>query len=121
MESTKCGDAGSDMVNHIILVDKFIRSVVRSSIVPWLCDFVINRVQCVRYNQTLLEYKVFNGALPQGTKLGPIGFQVIINHMMPCKTGRLPSVVGSTLITLAENRSFRKESKLQNTLDEFSD
>ena len=30
-------------------------------------------------NQAISEYKVLSGALPQGIKLGPIGFQVVIN------------------------------------------
>ena len=68
-----------DMINHNILIEKFIRLGVRRSIVPWLCDFVSNRAQNDHYNQAIEEYKVFSGAHPQGTKLGPIGFQVVIN------------------------------------------
>ncbi len=37
-----------DMIDHTILIEKFIRLGVRRSIVPWLCDFVSNRAQCVR-------------------------------------------------------------------------
>ena len=67
------------MTDHNILIEKFIHLGVRRSIVPWLCDFVSNRAQCVHYNQAISEYKVLSGALPQGTKLSPIGFQVVIN------------------------------------------
>ena len=68
-----------DLIDHNILIEKFIRLGVRRSIVPWLCHFVSNRAQRVRYNQAISEYKVLSGALPQGTKLGPIGFQVFTN------------------------------------------
>ena len=52
---------------------------IRRAIVPWLCDFLSNRMQCVRYNAALSDFTTLSAGLPQGTKLGPIGFQVIIN------------------------------------------
>ena len=68
-----------DMVDHTLMIEKFIHLGVRGAIVPWLCDFINERVQCVRYNQALSNYKVLKGGLPQGTKVGPLGFQAIIN------------------------------------------
>jgi hypothetical protein len=92
-----------DMIDHTILIEKCIRLGVRGSIVPWLCDFVSNRVQCVRYNQTLSKFKVLNGALPQGTKLGPIGFQVIINDAAQTKDASIKCWKYVDDLTLAEN------------------
>ena len=48
-------------------------------IIPWICSFVTGRQQCVRYNQELSDFKILKGGLPQGTKMGPLRFQVIIN------------------------------------------
>ena len=110
-----------DMVDHSILIDKFIRLGVRRSIVPWLCDFLSKRVQCVRYNQTISEYKTLNGALPQGTKLGPIGFQVIINDAVQNRGDNINCWKYVDDLTITENRSFPQPSKLQETLDGFTD
>ena len=69
-----------DMIDHNILIEKFIRLGVCRSTFPWLCDFVSNRAQCVSYNQAISEYKIRSGAPPQGTiPLSPIGFQYVIN------------------------------------------
>ena len=109
-----------DMVDHTLMIEKFIHLGVRGSIVPWLCDFINERVQCVKYNQSFSDYKVLKGGLPQGTKVGPLGFQAIINDaatVLPPNT-RCWKYVDD--LTLAENRTHRTSSKLQEVLDEFS-
>ena len=110
-----------DMIDHTILIEKFIRLGVRRSIVPWLCDFVSNRAQCVRYNQALSEYKVLSGALPQGTKLGPIGFQVVINDAAHDLGEKIKCWKYVDDLTFAENRSCFQPSGLQVVLDEFTE
>ena len=67
-----------DMVDHTLMVEEFIHLGVRG---PSLCDFINERVQCVRYKQVLSDYKVLKGGLPQGTKADPLGFQDIINDI----------------------------------------
>ena len=52
---------------------------VRRNIVPWICVFLHNCKQCLRFNNTLSEDLQFTPGVPQGTKLGPIGFQILIN------------------------------------------
>ena len=64
-----------DLVNHTILISKIIDLGVLRNIVPWICDFLHNRQQCVRFNKTLSNYLPLNVGVPQGTKLGPIGIQ----------------------------------------------
>ncbi|XP_072016828.1 uncharacterized protein [Amphiura filiformis] len=54
-----------DLIDHTLLMEKFIHMGVRESIVPWLSDFVSNRQQCVRYKHVLSDYKTVNGGLPQ--------------------------------------------------------
>ena len=41
-----------DLVNHNIAIEKLSALGVRVAIVPWICSFLNNRRQCVRYNQT---------------------------------------------------------------------
>ena len=110
-----------DNIDHTILIQKCIRLGVRRSIVPWLCDFVSNRAQCVRYNQVLSEYRVLNGAVPQGTKLGSVAFQVMINDAVQNSGGNVECWKYVDDLTLLENRSFNKPSGLQEVLDEFTE
>ena len=69
---------GFDLIDHTLLIRKFIQIGVRESVIPWICSFVAGRQQYVRYNQNLSDFKILKGVLLQGTKMGPLGFQVII-------------------------------------------
>ena len=73
----------------------------------------------LRYNQVLSDYKVLKGGLPQGTKVGPLGFQAIIND---AATDIAPKKCWKYVddLTLAENRTHPTSSKLQEVLDDFS-
>ncbi len=109
-----------DMVNHNLLIDKFIHLGVRRSIIPWLCDFLGGRMQCVRYNSILSDFGTLTAGLQQGTKIGPIGFQVIINDAVQRKPGPISCWKYVDDLTMAENRSHPKPSQLQSVLNSFS-
>ena len=106
-----------DMVDHNLLIEKDIHIGVQRSIVPWLCDFLGNRMQCVRYNATLSDFATLSAGLPQGTKLGPIGFQVIINDAVQNNSGPMSCWKYVYDLTIAENRTHPNSSQLQVTLD----
>ena len=78
-----------DLVDHTILIEKMICMGIRRSIVPWICDFLHNRQQCVRFNGVLSDYVSLHGGVPQGTKLGPIGFKSSLMRLLKI---HLPSV-----------------------------
>lgn len=105
-----------DLIDHTLLIKKFMHMGVRNSIIPWICSFISNRQQCVRYNQTLSDFKFLNGGLPQGTKMGPLGFQVIINDAASGAKSCVWKYVDD--LTLAEN-SIPSKSILQQDLDDF--
>ena len=90
---------------------------VRGAIVPWICSFLDNRRQCVRYNQTLSDYATLTAGVPQGTKLGPITFQIIINDAACNSNTSCWKYVDD--LTFAENRLCEDDSKMQADLDEF--
>ena len=68
-----------DLVDHTILIEKTIQMGVRRNIIPWLCDFLQYRQQCVRFNNMLSDYLQLTAGVPQGTKLVPIRFQILID------------------------------------------
>ncbi len=106
-----------DLVNHNILIEKIIGLGVRGAIVPWICDFLHNRQQCVRFNRTLSDDRFLSAGVPQGTKLGPIGFQILINDAAEDAKVEYWKYVDD--LTFAESKSRNKDGHLQNDLDDF--
>ena len=108
-----------DLIDHNLLISKFVHIGVRESLIPWICSFISGRQQCVRYNQTLSDYKNLNGGLPQGTKMGPLGFQIIINDAASEADASVWKYVDD--LSLASNVSYPTKSTLQKDLDSFVD
>ena len=71
--------------------------------------------------QAIPEYKALCGALPQGTKLGPIGFQVVINDAVQDLGDKIKCWKYVDDLTLAENRSFPQTCGMQVFFDEFNE
>ena len=53
-----------DLVDHTILINKIIQMGVRRNIIPWICDFLLNRLQCVRFNNTLSDDLQLTAGVP---------------------------------------------------------
>ena len=109
-----------DLVDHTILIEKMIRMGIRRSIVPWICDFLHNRQQCVRFNDVLSDYVSLHGGVPQGTKLSPIGFQILINEAAETSSFKCWKYVDD--LTFADNSTcaHNPSSSLQADLDDFT-
>ena len=105
------------MVNHNIAIEKMVALGVRRAAVPWVCSFLNDRRQCVRYNQTLSDYSPLNAGVPQGTKLGSIIFQIVINDAAQDCSSHYWKYVDD--LTFAENRYSNVKSNLQRDLDDF--
>lgn len=108
-----------DLINHTLLIEKMIEMGVNRAIVPWICDFLHNRQQCVKLNGFFSDFMRLMGGVPQGTKFGPLGFQVIINDAADNAKSKCLKYVDD--LTFVENRNFREKGHLQNDLDEFKD
>ena len=50
-------------------------------VVRWIRSFLTHRSQCVWINNTTSKFKPINGGIPQGTKLGPILFAILVNSL----------------------------------------
>jgi DNA-binding transcriptional regulator of glucitol operon len=108
-----------DLIDHTLLVQKFIQLGVRESLISWICSFISNRQQCVRYNQALSDFKTLKGGLPQGTKMGPLGFQAIINDAASEAKSSVWKYVDD--LTIAENCTNSTKSNIQQDLNDFVD
>ena len=63
-----------DRVDHNISIPKLIKMGARPAIIPWICSFLSQRSQCVRYQDNHSHWLNLSGGVPQGTLAGPATF-----------------------------------------------
>ena len=91
---------GFDLVDHNIIIQELENLHVNPIIVLWIKSFLTNRKQCVRIGESYSSWKTVNGGLPQGTKLGPILFAVLINPLLKDWSGRIKYVDDTTVMEI---------------------
>ena len=70
-----------DSVSHSILISKLNRYGIRGMASSWFANYLINRKQRVRIENSFSELKTVSFGLPQGSSLSPILFLLYVNDL----------------------------------------
>ena len=108
-----------DRIDHTIVIRKLVYLGDRRSIIPWICSFLIDGWQYVKLRQTVPNWLPGRAGVPQGTKLGPILFLIMINDLK-LASPRYSHWKYVDDITISEFAEARGVSILQSELDNIS-
>ena len=70
-----------DLIDHNILLEKLKELNVPDFLVNWIGAFLCDRNICVRINNEISDWLKINGSVPQGSKLGPLLYVIMINDL----------------------------------------
>ncbi|XP_076064938.1 uncharacterized protein LOC143038979 [Oratosquilla oratoria] len=105
-----------DLVDHNIIISKAIQLGIQPHLVAWLADFLTGRQQVVRYQGTTSSLHPLTCGVPQGTKMGPLCFLILINDALMDTQHRWKYVDDCT-VGIPINTRQPDFSSLQNILD----
>ena len=104
-----------DRIDHNLAITNLFKVNVCENVVAWICDFLSNRTQCVKYQNTFSDWREIKSGAPQGTRLGPIIFLAMINDA--CNSESIPCWKYVDDLTLLECRNINAESNIQQAVD----
>ena len=88
------------MIDHNVIITELEKHGVHPAIVRWIKSFLTDREQCVRMGNGKSSWKKIDGGLPQGTKLGPLLFAIMVNSLLKDWQGRIKYVDNTSALEI---------------------
>ena len=88
---------GFDLVDHHSLLAEMRALDIHPVIIRWICAFLSNRPQRLKIGSLLSPSVYPSGGIPQGTKLGPMLFAILVNQLVAQWPTRLKYVDDTTV------------------------
>ena len=106
-----------NLIDHKKALQNLIQMSVNPAIIPLIASFLTERTQTTRYCGASSSEQVLSCGVPQGTKLGPVIFLIMINDAAETTTKRWKYVDD---LTIAEVVHKSESSHLQSHVDALS-
>ena len=94
-----------DMIDHKILMSNVASFNLHPCLVRWIAVFLEGRTQLVSIETSISTPLCLNGGIPQGTKLGPLLFAIMVDDLMLSWCPRAKFVDDLTLLEIVPRNS----------------
>ena len=111
---------GFDLIDHKILLSKLSCFDLHPSLVRWVAAFLLGRSQFVQIGSFSSLPKHLNGGIPQGTKLAPLLFAIMVNDLVNDWRPRAKFVDDLTLLEVIPRNSPSVMCHIVSDVQEFA-
>ena len=106
-----------DKVSHDKLIVKLENIGIGGDLMNWLSNFIRNRTQCVKINQSLSPFEEATSGIAQGTLLGPLLFILFINDL----SSQLVSPLSRIELYADDSKLYADCSSVEKCIDFYED